>query len=165
MMARSLFGLVLALLCAAPAAAQGVWLAGGIGAALPTSGGDAIANMFQLNYQAPPHHVALRAVVLHDMQAPDVDAGTDMIAEVGLLYGRMRTSGSRHLAVATGVSGIGFDACPDDDDSCFTIGLPLVAEAGISGRFAGVGLQAYGNLNSKASYVGAALFVRFGLRR
>lgn len=137
-----------------------VWGAVGLGAAVPTSGGDGIGNMAQLVYQKAPHHAALRGLVLHDL-----DRDTDTIGEVAALYGRMRPFGRHHVAVAAGVAAVAFDTCPDDDDSCFTMGIPLVAEAALSSRFIGVGMQAFGNLNRKAPYAGALLFVQLGWLR
>jgi hypothetical protein len=137
-----------------------VWAAVGLGAGLPTSGGDGIGNMAQLVVQKAPHHVALRGLVLHDL-----DRNTDTIGEVGAVYGRMKAFRWGHVAVAAGVSALAFDACPDDDDSCFAVGVPLVVEAARSGRFAGVGFQAFGNLNARASYAGGALFVQLGRLR
>lgn len=161
--------LLVALLgCLAPGAAMAqetpgrtrVWGAAGLGAGVPTSGGDGIGNLAQLVYQREPHHAAIRALVLHDL-----DGNTDLIAEVGALYGRMRTFGWGHLAAAAGASVVGFDTCPDDDDSCFTLGVPVVAEAALSGELIGVGLQAFGTYNRAAAYAGAALFLQLGWLR
>ena len=150
-------------MAASPVSAQDVpgrtriWGAVGLGAAMPTSGGDAIVNIAQLVLQRQPHHVAIRGVVLHDL-----DRATDLIVELGPLYGRTRDLTWGYAAIASGVSGVAFDACPDDDDSCFTVGVPLVAEVAITRRFIGLGIQAYANLNDKAAYAGAALFLQVG---
>ena len=135
-----------------------MWAAVGAGAGLPTSGGDGIGNLVQLVLQKNAHHVAIRGVVLHDL-----DRATKEIGEVGLLYGRARALNSRTMTLAAGVSGVAFDTCPDDDDSCFAIGIPLVVEASLlSGKYIGLGVQAFGNLNRKASYVGGVLFLQLG---
>ncbi len=134
-----------------------VWGAVGVGASKPASGGDAITNMAELVYQKAPHHVAIRGLLLHD-----IDRSTNEIGELGLLYGRTRSLAWGNASVGAGMSGIGFSACPDDDDSCFTFGVPIVAEAAKSGKFLGLGIQAFGNLNSKAAYAGAVLFVQVG---
>lgn len=134
-----------------------VWAAIGVGAGLPTSGGDGIANMAQLVYQRNAHHAAIRGLVLHDL-----DRGTDEIGELGALYGRTDVIGRGNVAVAAGLSVVAFETCPDDDDSCFTIGVPLVAETAWSGKYFGVGVQAFANLNRKAAYAGAILFVQAG---
>lgn len=137
-----------------------VWVAGGLGAGVPTSGGDGIANMVQLVYQKHPHHAAIRGLVLHDL-----DRGTDEIAEAGLVYGRTRVFGRADVAVAAGLSAVAFSACPDDDDGCFTLGVPLIVEAALSGRFIGLGVQGFGNFNAEASYAGIALFLQLGRLR
>ena len=137
-----------------------VWGAAGVGAGVPTSGGDGITNMVQLVFQKEPHHAAIRALVLHDL-----DRGTNEIGEVGPLYGRMQQRKWGHVTLASGVSAVAFDTCPSDDDTCFAIGLPLVAEAVLSRRFIGLGIQAFGNVNRKASYAGATLFLALGRMR
>jgi hypothetical protein len=137
-----------------------MWAAVGIGAGLPTSGGDGIANMAQLVVQKAPNHIALRGLVLHDL-----DRSTKTIGEAGLLYGRAKTTPWGHAAAAAGVSALGFDTCPDDDDSCFTFGVPIVVEAARNGRFAGLGVQAFANLNAKASYAGGLLMLQLGRLR
>jgi hypothetical protein len=142
-----------------------VWAAVGMGAAAPTSGGDAITNMAQLVYQKGSNHFALRGVALHDLQGETNTTSTDLIGEVGLLYGRTRELSWGRAALAAGISGIAFDACPDDDDSCFTAGIPIVAEVARSGRAVGIGVQGFGNINTKASYAGAVLFVQVGRLR
>lgn len=137
-----------------------VWAAIGVGGSAPASGGEGITNMVQLVYQKTPHHAAIRGLILHD-----IDRNTNEIGEVGILYGRTRSLPWARVAVATGISEVGFSACPDDDDSCFTGGIPIVAEASRSGRFFGVGLQAFANVNGKAHYAGAVLFLQLGRLR
>ena len=137
-----------------------VWAAVGVGAGMPTSGGDGIANMAQLVYQRRPHHAALRGLVLHDL-----DRGTNEIGELSVLYGRTDLFGRGNIAIAAGLSGVAFDTCPDDDDACFTIGVPLVAETALSGKYVGAGVQAFANVNQKASYAGVVLFLQAGRLR
>lgn len=134
-----------------------VWGAIGAGASIPASGGEGITNMAQIVFQKAPHHVAIRGLILHD-----IDRSTNEIGELGALYGRVRFFPWGNASVAAGISGVGFSACPDDDDSCFTFGIPILAEAARSGKFFGLGIQAFGNLNSKAAYAGAILFVQVG---
>jgi hypothetical protein len=137
-----------------------IWAAIGAGAAAPTSGGEGIANMAQLVYEKRHHHAALRALVVHDIERP-----TNEIGELSALYGRTAMMGTFPVVIATGVSAVGFFDCPDDDDSCFTLGLPLVAEVSRSTKFIGVGLQAFANFNSKAHYAGGILFLKLGRLR
>ena len=163
LMRRMMLVVLLGFMTASAAAAQKVpgrariWAAVGLGAGMPTSGGDGIGKMAQLVFEKEPHHVAIRAVVLHDL-----DSATDAIAELGALYGRTRVFDWGHAALAGGVSAVAFDTCPDDDDSCVTVGVPLVAEVALSRNLVGLGLQAFGNYNRKAAYAGAALFLQFG---
>jgi hypothetical protein len=137
-----------------------VWGALGIGAGVPTSGGDGIANMAELVIQKRPHHFAIRGLVLHDLAR-----ATETIGEVSAVYGRTNLLPSTNVALAIGVSGVAFDTCPDDDDSCFTVGLPIVAEFSRSRQFIGLGIQLFGNLNAKASYAGAVVFLQLGQLR
>lgn len=135
------------------------WAAAGLGAGLPTSGGDGIGNLAQLVFQKDAHHLALRGLVLHDL-----DRSTETIGEIGVLYGRAGLL-SRGVTMAAGVSGLAFDTCPDDDDSCFSLGLPVIVEAARGGKVLGVGVQVFANLNRKASYAGGALFLQLGRLR
>jgi hypothetical protein len=134
-----------------------IFAALGLGAAAPASGGDGIANMAQIVFEKKSHHVALRGLIVHD-----IDRATNELGEIGVLYGRVSPVRSYPVAIAAGVSGVGFSACPDDDDSCFTIGIPVAAEVSWRRRLIGFGLQGFGNFNSKASYAGAVLFLQLG---
>lgn len=153
------------LLCVAPLAAgaqqaperTNIWGAVGAGAGFPSSGGDGIANMAQLVLQKSSHHFAVRGLVLHD-----IERTTREIGEIGALYGRTSAFRTRGAVIAAGISGVAFDTCPDDDDSCFTVGVPLIAEIARSWKFLGLGLQGFANVNTKASYAGAVLFLQAG---
>lgn len=137
-----------------------VWGAIGVGAAVPTSGGEGIANMAELVFQKKPHHAAIRALMIHDIERP-----TNEIGELSALYGWTTTLQSFPVVIATGLSAVGFFDCPDDDDSCFTLGVPVVAEVSRNARFIGIGLQSFININSKASYAGGILFLKLGRLR
>ena len=136
------------------------WGAIGVGAAAPTTGGEGIANIAELVVQKNPHHAALRIVAMHDIDRP-----TNEIGELGALYGRTQSIRNYPVVLATGLSAVGFFDCPDDDDSCFTFGLPLVAEVSRNSRFAGIGFQAFTNINPKALYAGGVLIVKIGKLR
>ena len=144
----------------APAQPQRAWLGAGLAGAGTTSqdveghGG----LMVQLVYQGRGHHVALRGLALGDVFGSSVSG----LGELGLLYGRTIGTRAGHAAVAAGLAAVGFETCPDDDDSCFVIGVPVVAELAVSLEFVGLGLQLFGNLNPKAPYGGAALFAQLG---
>lgn len=137
-----------------------IWLGVGLAGGGSTSGeGDGGAGLLaQIVYQRRGHHFALRGLGLGDPYGNSARS----FGELGLIYGRAITTGSGHAAVAAGLAGVGFETCPDDDDSCFTLGVPLVAEVGLSLEFIGLGLQAFGNLNPKASYGGLSLFLLLG---
>jgi hypothetical protein len=135
-----------------------VWLGAGMVGAGSTSDvvGSGTGPLAQLVYQRAGHHLALRGLGVVDRH------GNWSLGEMGLNYGRMITTRSGHAALAAGLAGLAFGTCPDDDDACFTFGFPVFAEMGFSREFIGVGLQAFANLNPKASYGGLALFVQFG---
>ena len=137
-----------------------VWGAVGAGAAAPTTGGEGITNIAQLVIQKNPHHAALRIVAIHDIDRP-----TNEIGELSALYGRTRSIRNYPVVLATGLSAVGFFDCPDDDDSCFTFGVPLVAEVSRNSRFVGIGFQAFTNINPKAVYAGGVLMVKLGKLR
>ena len=166
MIRRTTLVIVVGVLAACTAGAQQsgtrarVWGEIGAGASMPTSGGDAITNMAQIVYQKQTLHAAFRILMLHD-----IDRNTDEIGEIGPLYGRTREYSWGRTAIATGFSWIGFYSCPDDDHSCSTLGVPLVAEAAIRLKFAGLGIQAFANVNGTASYAGAVLFFQVGRLR
>ena len=135
------------------------WVALGLGAGYPTTGGDGITNVAQLVVQRRPHHLAARVLVMHDIETHPLG---DEIVEMGILYGRTMPIAGRAVAFATGISGVGFLRCPGDDDSCFTPGLPLVAEVSAARRFIGVGAHLFANVNPKASYAGLVLLLQLG---
>lgn len=116
----------------------------------------------QLVYQKQPHQFGLRGMVLHDLSGFPDSGGGDTFGELGLLYGRTRMFDAGHIGFSIGASLVAFDPCPHDDDTCFTIGVPMVAEAALSARVVGIGVQAFGNLNGRAPYAGAALFIQLG---
>jgi hypothetical protein len=115
----------------------------------------------QLVYQKHAHQLGVRGLAVVDLsQFPD--GGDDTIGELGILYGRTRMFGSGHVSLSAGASMVGLDPCPHDDDPCFVLGVPIVAEAALSAKVTGIGLQVFGNVNSKAPYAGVALFLQLG---
>ena len=164
-MLRMLLVIVLGLFAVRTCTAQEVsrarvWGAIGAGGSMPTSGGDAITNLAQLVYEKRSLHGAFRILLLHD-----IDRHTNEIGEISPLYGRTREHSWGRSAISTGFSWVGFFRCPDDLDSCSTLGVPLVAEAAIGGKFAGLGIQGFANINGTASYAGAVLFLEIGRLR
>ena len=108
-----------------------------------------------LTVQKTPHHFTARGVALGGV-------GDDIIAEAGLLYGWTAKPAAFRATAATGLSLVTFDACPNDDDTCFALGVPLVIEFALSGKVAGVGVQGFANLNSKAMYFGIGGVLQLG---
>ena len=163
---RTAFLILFGFLTAGTAAAQETssrargWVAVGAGASRPTSGGDAITNIAQLVYQKQTLHAAFRIMVLHD-----IERNTSEIGEIGPVWGKTREQSWGRTSIATGFSWVGFYRCPGDDDECSTLGIPLVAEATLGRKFAGLGIQAFGNLNGTASFAGAVLFLQLGRLR
>lgn len=93
---------------------------------------------------------------------PDTSGG-GVAGEIGLIYGRTRTTSRGHAAVASGLSLVAFDTCPDNyPSSCASVGLPIVAEAAANAKVFGLGVQAFANINPKAPYAGLAFFLQIG---
>jgi hypothetical protein len=91
------------------------------------------------------------------------DGGDDNVSEVALLYGRMRSTGFGHAGVATGLAFGTFDPCPGGhENTCHFVGIPITAEAALTARIIGIGLQGFVNLNTKSIFGGLLLFVPLG---
>lgn len=132
-----------------------VWLAGGLGAGF-SGEVDGGAGLVQVVVQRGPHHVAFRALGLAELYGGDA-------GELGLLYGRVRTGLSRHMAVAAGLSRVSLSGCDGRaSPRCVTVGIPLTAEVAFQSRFVGIGLQAFTNLNTVAIHGGMVLFLQAG---
>lgn len=131
------------------------WLGAGLG--LGVGGGvDGGAGLVQLAWQRAPHHVVLRGLGLAELYGGNA-------GELGLLYGRVRTGPSRHLAVATGLSRVSLSGCDGRaSPRCVTLGIPLTAEVALQTRFVGLGLQGFTNLNKEAIHGGVVLFLQAG---
>ena len=157
--AVALAALLPAVAGAQEASALKAWAALGVGAGYPATGGDGITNLAQLVVQRRPHHFAARVLVMHDIETHPLG---DEIAEMGILYGRTPLVAGRNVTLATGISAVGFLRCPGGDASCFTPGLPLVAEVSATRRFVGIGAHLFANVNAKASYAGLVLLLQVG---
>ena len=159
---------VLCLLVAAPAsgAAQDVqtdrlrvWLEAGpmFGAA---SGPDVnTGGALHLRVQRSRHRFGLRMLALGDATSSSSDA----LGELALLYGRGVGSRTAFLAISAGPGLVAADGCGDASAiSCDGFGLSVVAEAGVHTRLLGIGLQAFGSVNSVAAYGGLGLTLLLG---
>jgi hypothetical protein len=139
-----------------------IWLGVGLATAGGQNGIEGFGLLGQVVYQGRPHQAMLRALALLDVENFP-DGSDDGTAELGLLYGRTRTRRWGHVSGAAGASVVNFERCPDRAlGACSTVGLPLTAEAAVNSPILGVGLQAFGNLNPKASYGGLGLFLQLG---
>ncbi len=139
-----------------------VWAAGGMGGGGSSNAGG-LGFMGELVFQKQPHHIALRAVGMVDIY----DAGSRSIAEVSLLYGRAVTGRVGHAVIASGVALAGGDLCSSPSEAFCkeetTLGIPVVAEVALRPLpIAGLGLQAFININPKALFGGVIVFVQLG---
>jgi hypothetical protein len=160
--------LLAVVLPARPAAAQTlgspsrIWVGAGLGfgdGANMSASGAALA---EIAYQKGPHQLTLRLAGLVD----PFGSGANAVGDLGVLYGRVRSGSFGHASVSIGISQVGFDHCESSQDSCFTLGVPLVGEVALRVLpVLGLGVQAFGNLNAEASYGGAVVFVQLGSLR
>ena len=162
---RALPLLVLLAALAAPAAAQErgdptrIFLGLGVASAANGKDGEGIGVLVQLAWQKGPHHVALRGVGV----ASPFDPSSEAIAEVGVLYGRTRSSAWGHATMAAGVAATDAGVCEPAGCQATTVGVPLVLEAALEpSDLFGLGLQLFGNINPHAFYGGLSLHVQLG---
>ena len=91
------------------------------------------------------------------------DGSDDAIAEVGVPYGRRAAWSFGYVAVAGGVAMIGGEGFPGaSGERRETVGLPLVADVGLQSKVSGLGIQAFGNLNSVSMFGGVSVFLHIG---
>jgi len=116
----------------------------------------------ELGIERAPVHYAIRMTWLADLgHLPEL--GSDRVREVGALYGRVTTTSWGHASVAAGLSVVTVDGCDGTyEKSCTTIGVPLVAEARLESQVIGLALQAFGDINPKATFGGLGLSLRLG---
>lgn len=136
------------------------WLGVGLGGGGGLEDVSGMGLMGQLVYQRSPHHLAVRGLAIGDVIS---DSSSPNVGELGLLYGRTRMGYMGHVSAAAGVALTAFDPCPNDDDTCIILGVPMVLDAALRiFPVAGLGAQIYGNLNAEASYAGLALYLQLG---
>lgn len=123
------------------------WVFGGGG--LSTQGGSV---GFGLSHQFRPHILTARFVRNYDF-----DGGGTQAWDVGMLYGR---SYKTQHAMISGSAGLGYVGPPAEFG---TVGIPLESQIfWTPTRYFGIGVYAFGNLNTKESYGGALLGLQFG---
>ena len=133
------------------------WLQAGLGASTENLGGLVAASVAK-----GPHLLSARASFVAD----NFDGGDDEAFDVAILYGRpLRSAGAFRPAAAAGIGYIKCEGC-DDGLNAAGVGLALSVDAALwPAGFAGIGIHAFGNVNSIASLAGVALTVQFGRRR
>jgi hypothetical protein len=160
---------VVVLACATHANAQErrdplrIWVAGGLGGGGGANDVTGMGLLMQLAVQKRPHYAALRGFAASDISGFPDDGGGDSFGEMGLMYGRVVTAGYGHASLSSGLSVVGFDYCPNDyPNTCTTVGIPIVAEAALSAKVAGLGIQVFGNINPRVPYLGMFIFFALG---
>jgi len=122
-----------------------------------------LGGVFQLVWQSGPRHLALRAAGLASFAGFPDSNGDNGAAEFGLVYGRAHTTSWGHAAWGAGVAAVRLDGCGEAGrQSCGTVGVPLVAEAAVETSVAGLGLQAWVDVNPEAPFGGVALLLQLG---
>jgi hypothetical protein len=157
---------VLIALRVSPLAAQethrGVWLSAGIGSGAVRDRGDGISAVGQLSLQSGRYYLTTRGVLIVD----PFDSDANGAGELGLLFGPAFAKRWGRVTVATGLSLTTLEQCGEDDPDhdCLTTGIPLMVEATVRPpwRVAGLGLQAFLNANTAATYGGAAVMLHLG---
>jgi hypothetical protein len=141
-----------------------VWGAFGLGGvSAPVT--DGMGVMGEIAVQKYPHHAAFRVLAIAD--AVNTSAGPK-IGEFAALYGRTAIAPAGHAAIASGLALTGGDLCKvaSTDAQCqdsWTVGIPIVAELALQPLpVVGVGVQAFANLNTKASFFGGIVFLQLG---
>jgi hypothetical protein len=119
--------------------------------------------MGQIVFQKQPHHAAIRIVSMFDL----FGEGEPAFGSIDLLYGRTVTGRVGHASLATGLAYLAGDVCgavtTAECEDRRNIGIPLVGELAMRPvPVLGLGVQAFGNLNRKASFGGVVVFLQLG---
>jgi hypothetical protein len=151
-----------------------IWAGGGVAVGARSNEVSGLGLMGQVVFQRDLHQVSLRGLFLGDV-----------VTEAGLMYGKARETSWGQVSFSSGLSWLSFDVCarpaevfPLDagvgsnvrelradvvqDYPCNAVGIPVVADATLSGRVLGLGIQALANINPKAPYAGISLFLQVG---
>jgi len=145
-----------------------VWVAVGLGGGLFSSVDGAandpgIALLAALVLKEDGHRVALRGSIVAEVLG-------DEVGDFGLLYGRAWTGERSEQSLSAGVSLVYGNDChgvfggPCDPSK--TVGLPVSATMSFRPYgFLGLGLEAFANLNSLASFIGVSGMLELGALR
>ena len=141
-----------------------VWASLGLGAGgvQDLDAPDAVS--LQVTAQWGPHHAMLRGLGMIDVGGISGGGPNHEVTELGILYGRTVTSSFAYAAAAAGLARVSSFAGASRGTSQ-ALGLPVIVEAGLQFLVIGVGIQAFGNLNTASSYWGVALFLQVGRLR
>lgn len=115
---------------------------------------------FEFAVERAPHRFEARGLALIDVNS---DLGIDNVEEIGVLYGRMAATSWGHAAVGAGLASVRSNPCVEGGGrGCTTVGIPLVAEAGLEANVIGLSLQAFGDLNPKHVFGGVIISLHLG---
>lgn len=137
-----------------------VWLSASLGVVGARGYGAEGAGMLSLNVQKGSHYAVARATSIGGQHTSVEDVIAASVEELGLLYGRRNLTSWGHTAVGGGLALV-----DEKVGGKTTIGLPLVAEVALQATNLGLGLQAFGNLNTASSFVGVAVTLQVGWMR
>ena len=122
----------------------------GMGGSFKDHGGMTWLN--QLVVQKEPHYYAARLV----MMVPVFDDGAyEAIGDLGILFGRTYIGRAGHVAFAAGAAVV-------SDETAGGVGIPYALDAAFSYRVIGLGAQLYGNVNTRATFIGAVIYLQLG---
>jgi hypothetical protein len=153
---------------------QGAYVSAGLGA-----GGEGLAGLVSLGYREDDRLITVRVAKTEELNIFGPSPSQSR-SDASVLYGLIMPGRGGFTAVSAGLgvvhsvsrgeyvrsTGAGFFGPVEHERiSRTTVGLALSGKAVLSTRHAGVGLEAFGNVNPKASFVGLALTLDVGKLR
>lgn len=139
-----------------------VWVDLGVATGIASGIDVDLGGVLEVTVEKGKHHAALRAVGLGSVVA----SSGDVIGDLSILYGRTASASFIHAAVAAGPSVVGIEGCDGVRGAdCRTVGLTATAEVAFQAMLIGIGLHAFGNVNSVASYGGFGIVLQAGWMR
>lgn len=150
------------LAAASPASAQTAptvretWVAGGFGAGTIAGTGGGVLGSLEVAHRWDEHLVMFATTAVFDLS-------NDSMADLGVLYGRVRSGGSFESSAAVGLAFVESGGCTSCPIAASTIGIPIrLASSYRPTPILGLGIRAVANLNTEASYVGFAFVIELG---